>query len=208
MRHINYEKQDDWYADTDWQSPIALSKVDNVIQKLSKSQISLTFPTEQAFAFEEWEIGRQYFADGKLLYKDKTYNLVRFHFHDGSEHCIDSEFFSAEVHFVFRCEEDTLVFAIFLEATSKFQKHDISDVICKNTKILNLGIFLPKNFDYFEYVGTLTTPPLMRDIQTVVLSTPVVISNQDKQAIHQLFPNNHRQTQSLNKRPVYFYSTE
>jgi carbonic anhydrase len=44
-------------------------------------------------------------ANGSFLRSGKVYKLKQFHFHTPSEHHLNSEYFPAEVHFVFQSQE-------------------------------------------------------------------------------------------------------
>ena len=67
---------------------------------------------------------------------------------------------------------------------------------------LDLTALLPADQRYYQFLGSLTTPPCTEGVLWMVLKTPTTISRDQLKLFAQLFPNNARPVQALNGRPV------
>ncbi|EKX44650.1 hypothetical protein GUITHDRAFT_109427 [Guillardia theta CCMP2712] len=70
------------------------------------------------------------------------------------------------------------------------------------TKLESANEFVPNFKNYFQYTGSLTTPPCTEGVTWVVLKNPVDITAADLSAIQNLEGKNSRPTQPLNGRVV------
>jgi carbonic anhydrase len=61
---------------------------------------------------------------------------------------------------------------------------------------------LPKDQRYFQFIGSLTTPPCTEGVLWMVLKQPTQLSREQIRMFQQLFPNNARPVQPVNGRPV------
>ena len=61
---------------------------------------------------------------------------------------------------------------------------------------------LPPKRGYYEFEGSLTTPPCSEGVRWFVLKQPVTLSQQQLDAFRKLYPRNARPTQPLNGRTV------
>jgi carbonic anhydrase len=67
----------------------------------------------------------------------------------------------------------------------------------------NMTSILPNNRAYYNYSGSLTTPPCSEHVTWVVLKTPITISEMQLIELQKLMPkNNYRNQQPLNGRVV------
>ncbi|XP_022656087.1 carbonic anhydrase 1-like isoform X2 [Varroa destructor] len=145
------------------------------------------------------------------------YRLVQFHSHwgetccDGSEHTVDGETFSGELHLVHynidlyddpgkaaSSESGLAVVGIFLkEGSSHPEFEKLCEVLscvkhkgCKCEDIASpfqISSFLPKDTDnYWTYEGSLTTPPCYESVSWVVLKQPIEISKDQLDAFRSL----------------------
>jgi len=204
MQYIDYNKQNEWKTVTTWQSPVALSSETAIVVEEPKLDLKINLAGQQNVERVDWEIGPQFLATGTLNFKGQDYALVRFHFHDGSEHLLNGLRLPAELHFVFQNGADLLVLGVLIQKDAA--KDDlVAPLFSGITGEVDLKQFLPVGRSYFEYIGTLTTPPLKQAIQTVILQEPIALSKADLVAIHNAFPDNHRQIQPLNGRTVHLH---
>ncbi|MBK7002799.1 MAG: carbonic anhydrase family protein [Rhodoferax sp.] len=68
--------------------------------------------------------------------------------------------------------------------------------------MLNLNELLPTDQRYYQFMGSLTTPPCSENVLWLVLKQPVSISRAQIRLFTQLYPNNARPVQPLNGRTV------
>jgi carbonic anhydrase len=69
-------------------------------------------------------------------------------------------------------------------------------------ELLDPSGLLPQDQRYYQFLGSLTTPPCTEGVLWMVLKTPSAISREQIKLFSQLFPNNARPVQPLNNRPV------
>lgn len=68
--------------------------------------------------------------------------------------------------------------------------------------MIDLNLALPKDRGYFNYMGSLTTPPCTEGVTWFVLKTPVEISTAQLAIFARLYPNNARPVQPVNDRLI------
>ena len=151
-------------------------------------------------------------GDNAITVRGSTYRLVQFHFHHPSEERINFKTFSMVAHLVHRNAEGQLaVVAVLIEpgqASSFLQKVwtymplDNGDKVRMPTNLVDINEFLPKDQRYFQFMGSLTTPPCTEGVLWMVLKTPVTASREQVRMFSQLFPNNARPVQPVNARVV------
>ncbi|VDL79967.1 unnamed protein product [Nippostrongylus brasiliensis] len=140
----------------------------------------------------------------KASHLPAVFRLLQVHAHwgasdeCGTEHSIDHERYSCEVHFVFwntmyKLEETSkhsdgmAVVAVFLkEGKYNSDYANIADVIGEAVKNdspvpipsnFDVSALLPTDSDYFYYEGSLTTPPYNECVIWTVMAEPVEISS-------------------------------
>ncbi len=143
---------------------------------------------------------------------DKRYDLLQFHFHSPSEHTIGGKIFDLGAHFVHKAEDGQLavIGIVFKDggannALSKvwLNMPDKAGTTIKSQDIMvNAADFLPRDFTYFNYNGSLTTPPCTEGVNWMVMATPNTVSAQQVKAYTGLFPHSARPVQPLNGRVV------
>ena len=67
---------------------------------------------------------------------------------------------------------------------------------------VDLTGLLPKDQRYYQFMGSLTTPPCTEDVLWMVLKQPVTLSPAQMRLFAQQFPNNARPVQPINGRVV------
>ncbi len=147
-----------------------------------------------------------------LNHKGKRFDLKQIHFHESSEHTIDGIRYPMVIHMVHVSQDkEFAVLAImvkegessapfkFLESYLPLQKGQTKTVDAS----FDLSQNLPKNKGYFNYVGSLTTPPCTEGVNWFVFKNPITISLKQVKVLQKLMPlNNYRNEQPLNGRQV------
>lgn len=121
-----------------------------------------------------------------------TYELQQFHFHwgdnseKGSEHTINGEYSSGELHFVFKktsgistTGDAYAVLGVFLiESIWEPMPNSLGELYinmpvgnndANSVHGVRLTDFLPSSLDYYHYEGSLTTPPCSEVVQWFVI---------------------------------------
>lgn len=205
MQILDYQTQENWQSTSAWQSPIALDLASLTPKPLTQQNLTLTFGKAKPIKATPSPSGMQFEATASLNFKQQTYQLQRFHFHDGSEHLLANQRLAGEIHFVFSNAQETLVLAVLCQVDTNFDDDLFAKIYQENLSNEQLAQLIPQNRAYVTYLGTLTTPPLTPDIRWIVLTTPLKISLNSKKVIQQAFANNHRQVQPLNGRKISYY---
>ena len=192
-----------------------------------RSPPSTTGPTEENIAdigFDYAESGLNIFNNGHTVEVEydegssvglggETYEVVQFHFHAGSEHTVDGEQHPMELHIVHRTPDERLaVVGIFLEVGGEnvalapvFDNlpTEVSDEAAPvEGETVDLAAALPETQTYFQYDGSLTTPPCTEGVAWQVLDTPVEISQEQLDAFTAVVEGNFRPTQPLGDREL------
>jgi carbonic anhydrase len=68
---------------------------------------------------------------------------------------------------------------------------------------INLSSVLPADLRYYNYIGSLTTPPCSMGLQWVILKSPLRLSQKQIQRFKDVYDHNYRPVQPLNNRLVY-----
>lgn len=142
-----------------------------------------------------------------------TYEARQFHFHAGSEHTIDGEQFALEMHVVHRSADDGLaVVAVMIEVGAENEAlapvfdHIPTEVSDEPETIdgetIDLAAVLPDVRTYYQYQGSLTTPPCSEGVAWHVLTTPVEISQEQLDAVTRVVVGNVRPVQPLGDRTI------
>jgi carbonic anhydrase len=148
---------------------------------------------------------------GTLALEGETYDLKQLHFHAPSEHTVDGVHAPLEVHFVHKTVEGTIAVVSALVAAgdpaSGYEaivralptddaEHEVGAPIA-------LRSLLPGEMSAYRYFGSLTTPPCTEGVSWLVLTTPVMMSQAQIDAIVASLPApNNRPTQELDGRVV------
>ena len=147
-----------------------------------------------------------------IAVRSGTFELLQFHFHHPSEEQVNGQRYAMVAHLVHKNAEGQLaVVAVLLtpgeanpavDTVWKYMPVDTGDRVKLPTGVLNLPELLPKDQRYYQFMGSLTTPPCTEGVLWMVLKTPVTLSPAQIRLFGQLFPNNARPVQSVNGRPV------
>lgn len=158
-----------------------------------------------------------YGSGSTLSVNDKTYELKQFHFHTSSEHTVNGVSYPMEVHLVHRDNTTGLlaVVGVFFEL-SNTDNPLLSNFM--NNLPLNEGDVYNSNFcynalgfldyedeieEYYNYSGSLTTPPCSPIVSWFVVKNRIKISRAQLQKFELLMQKNNRPIQLLGGRNVF-----
>ena len=147
-----------------------------------------------------------------LTVRGSTYRLVQFHFHHPAEEKVNYKGFSMVAHLVHRNEDNQLaVLAVLLdpgEPNALIQRvwtHmplDVNDRVQIPSGSMDLNALLPQDRRYYQFMGSLTTPPCTEGVLWMVMKAPMTVGADQLRLFARLFPHNARPTQPLNGRVV------
>lgn len=193
------------------QSPIAIDDNDTLKGPAEAIQFSYT-PSKGTVLNNGHTIQVNVYGENSLTVRGSTYQLLQFHFHHPSEERINGQGYPMVGHFVHRNELGQLaVLAVLLEAgepntlIQKVWTHmplDVNDSVRLPPDLIHVGEILPKDQRYYQYIGSLTTPPCTEGVLWLILKQPVSISREQLRLFGQLYANNARPVQPLHGRPV------
>jgi carbonic anhydrase len=126
--------------------------------------------------------------DGSTLKLDgKIYKLKQFHFHVPSENNINGDVFPLEAHFVHQSDDGSLavVAVMFKEGKENvtlkkiwnhFDKLKEEGQVKCNLSSKDILALIPKDSQYYKFMGSLTTPPCSENVRWQVYKTPLSVS--------------------------------
>jgi carbonic anhydrase len=153
-------------------------------------------------------------GDNSITVRGSTYRLLQFHFHSPSEEQINARRFPMVAHLVHKNAEGQLaVVAVLLDTGGNsnnllidkvwtYMPLDNGDRVRMPTNLLNLHELLPSDPRYYQFMGSLTTPPCTEGVLWLVFKQPVTISQNQYRLFTQLYANNARPVQAINGRAV------
>jgi len=153
-----------------------------------------------------------YGSGSSIMIGNKKYDLLQFHFHNPSEHKLNGVSYPMEVHFVHRGADGKLaVVGVFMkEGKGNEFIHTLWDNLPKEegkenavTALkINAKDLLPSNATYYNYPGSLTTPPCSEIVNWFVLKTPIEVSGAQLDKFASIFKRSARPVQPLHGRVV------
>jgi len=151
-------------------------------------------------------------GDNAVTVRDSTFRLVHFHFHTPSEIRINDRSAAMVVYLVHKNDKGQLaVVAVMLDPGAAntlintvwtYMPLDTGDRVRLPVGAIDLNELLPKDQRYYQFMGSLTTPPCTEGVLWLVLKQVTPISPEQLKLFTQLFPSNARPVQALNGRPV------
>ncbi len=147
-----------------------------------------------------------------LTVSGKRYELVSIDFHKPSEEKIDGKGHDMSAHLVHKGDNGKLaIVAVFLDQGNEnevirtlWKNLPVTkgkEVVVDGTQINALGL-LPKNKDYYQYEGSLSTPPCTENVTWLVLKTPTTLSGESIARFGRIYSNNVRPIQARNDRDI------
>lgn len=153
-----------------------------------------------------------YAAANTVLYREKTYKLKQFHFHSMSEHTINGEHSPMEMHLVHAADDGALlVVGLMIKegtANNMIQLVWNSIPLTENKEeqrlaTINVKDVLPAIQGYYNYIGSLTTPPCAMGLNWFVMKEPLYLSAAQISAFRNMYDHNYRPVQPLNNRTIH-----
>jgi carbonic anhydrase len=151
-------------------------------------------------------------GDNSITVRGARYKLVQFHFHSPSEEQVNGKRTAMVAHLVHKNDDGQLaVVAVLLEPgvanplidkVWTYMPLEVNDRVRMPRELLNLNELLPTDQRYFQFMGSLTTPPCSEGVLWTVLKQPMQISKVQYRLFTQLYPNNARPVQAVNGRSV------
>lgn len=151
-------------------------------------------------------------GDNSIMVRGSNYKLLQFHFHHPSEERINHKVYSMVAHLVHRNIEGQLaVVAVLLDPGAAnglinkvwtYMPLDSGDTVRMPAGLLDLNELLPKDQRYYQFLGSLTTPPCTEGVLWLVLKQPTTVSPEQLKLFSQLYPHNARPVQPLHGRPI------
>jgi carbonic anhydrase len=149
-------------------------------------------------------------AGNTLTVGKEKYDLLQFHFHHPSEHLIGGKHFPMEVHFVHRNAAGALAVVGVLMTAGKSNasfKQIAAAMPAKAGEPVKMSAvdpnaLLPARRSYYNYAGSLTTPPCSEVVNWLLLREPIQVAKADIDAFAKIFPMNARPPQKDNRRYI------
>jgi carbonic anhydrase len=140
----------------------------------------------------------------------EKHELFEFHFHTPSEEQIDGKPYPLALHLVHKDKFENLTYLVVLFKEGKENpalKPIFSSLPAKvgaKTKLpaLDLAAMLPAERSFYEFIGSLSTPPCNENVLWRVFKTPAEVSPSQLAAFKKLYKMNARPVQPLNGRVV------
>jgi carbonic anhydrase len=141
------------------------------------------------------------------------YELKQFHFHTPSENHIKGISFPMEAHFVHASKDGNLaVIAVVFEEGDKnpslekiIESFPLEDNREKKLDIsqADINMVMPKNREYYRFMGSLTTPPCSEQVKWFVFKNPQTATKAQLDAMHkEIGKENNRPIQPTNGRDI------
>lgn len=160
----------------------------------------------------------QYDSGSYITYDSVDYHFKQFHFHTPSEHMVDGSTYEMEMHIVHTfqgVDADTpnyLVIGVFFKEgdennfVSSFLDaipNEEGSVFSSDKKYINAAEMIPEKLQaFFNYRGSLTTPPYTESVNWIVLKEPRTASAKQMGKIRSIEGKNARKVQFLYDRII------
>jgi carbonic anhydrase len=142
----------------------------------------------------------------------ERYDLLQFHFHTPSEERIKGRSYPLVAHLVHKNAEGKLavVAVLFRKGAGNPLIQTVWDALPQEKGQqqepagvnIDLASLLPQAQGYYNFPGSLTTPPCSEEVNWFVLKQPVELSDAQLKRFTQLYKHNARPVQPLNGRTV------
>ncbi|XP_010490921.1 PREDICTED: alpha carbonic anhydrase 3-like [Camelina sativa] len=155
---------------------------------------------------------------GKIVINKTDYKLIQSHWHAPSEHLLNGERFAMELHMVHKSAEGHLavIGVLFREGEPNAFISRIMDKITKIADVqdgeISIGKIDPREFGwdltkFYEYSGSLTTPPCTEDVMWTIITKVGTVSREQIDLLTDArrggYEKNARPAQPLHARLVY-----
>lgn len=148
-----------------------------------------------------------------VIFKGEQYRLVQLHIHTPSENQLRGRSFPLEIHFVHQgAGGHLLVIGVLAEsgnanATLQQIVQHLPSVEGQEQVVAHADInplsLIPEQRDYYDFMGSLTTPPCSEGVQWILMAKPILVSSSQifllKKAMNGV---NARNVQPLSRRKI------
>ena len=229
-----------WYCGGTRQSPININTnnvyTNNSLMELNLTNFDRSFSGDFINSGHTARFSPDFDMDSTALLENHfgTYKLEQLHFHwgatsmEGSEHRLDGETYSGEIHFVARKTTGSFfdddyytVLAVLLDSTDSSLDDSLTWLELYNNIPNNFGNinlvsgldvteFFPSSMSYYHYEGSFTTPPCYETVQWFVLKNTVSVPSDFLDALRasvddehgNILTKNYRGSQDQNGRSI------
>ncbi|WP_127848405.1 carbonic anhydrase family protein [Lacticaseibacillus hulanensis] len=198
----------DYAHQNDWPQVVgqAQSPVDLEMANAQPERWTGLHPALRGTAARATRYNLQVTGGGLTEIGGRTASFDHLHFHCGGEHATNGKRGVMEAHFVHHFSDGQVVVVAVpliigapspvLGAILVMPEEPIDTPIALNGLI-------PNGADWYHYLGSLTTPPVIEGVAWYVSARPQTISVEQLASYQARFPeDNHRELQPLNDRPV------
>lgn len=151
-------------------------------------------------------------GDNTLYVRGSAYKLIQFHFHHPAEERVNYKGFSMVAHLVHKNPEGQLaVVAVLIDPGAENalidqvwtrMPLDVKDRVGLPAGLIDMNQILPADQRYYQFIGSLTTPPCTEGVLWLVMKQPMTVSREQLKLFTYLYPMNARPVQALNGRLV------
>lgn len=188
------------------------SPIDIVDAKDAKASLTISYGESPVKIINNGHtIQLNYVGKGFIVSNGNTYKLVQMHWHSDSEHSIGGKKFPLEVHLLHKSDDGKLAIIgiLFKEgAENTFLKKVWTELPATESPEIevkanyNPNELFPKQRAYFQYSGSLTTPPCLEGVEWYVIKEPMTASKEQIAQFKAIFSNNARPVQPINAREL------
>lgn len=149
-------------------------------------------------------------SENSIKLNKDTYILDHLHFHYPSEHQVNGKSYPMEIHFVHKNQNNELaVIGVFVKEGEKNKQ--ITDLLSTVSEVdgegdqtvrLDLNKWIPNDKTYYQYIGSLTTPPCTEGVIWNIFANSIEMSQEQISTFIELFPQNNRPIQPLHDRII------
>jgi carbonic anhydrase len=193
------------------QSPINIEEGSTLVGPAEPVQFNYT-PSNASVVNNGHTIQVDVQGENSITVRGSNFKLLQFHFHSPAEEQINFKRAAMVAHLVHKNDQGQLaVVAVLLEPGAPnpliekvwtYMPLDAGDRVRMPRELLNLNELLPADQRYYQFMGSLTTPPCSEGVLWLVLKKPTQISRNQYRLFTQLYPNNARPVQPVNGRSV------
>ena len=191
----------------DINNPIRTGELKNLIFRYKASSVDIVN--------DGHSISGSFNPGNYLEYQGASFSLVSFSLHLPSEHTVDGIPFDMELQLVHQGDNGkSLNLGIFIEEGNRPNKY-LAPVWKRMPKkaqqsggevTLDLMKLLPKNRKYNAYQGSQTTPPCREGVEWLLLVQAIKVSSKQIDEFIEIYRNNSRPIQGINKRSEFVSS--
>ncbi|WP_088893047.1 carbonic anhydrase [Leptolyngbya ohadii] len=167
-------------------------------------------PTSLHITHNTRTIQVNYAPGSHIVFQGETFHLKQFHFHHPSEHFVLGKPYDLELHLVHQSAAGKLaVVGVFAQiGASHAALKPIWDAMPPEPQTvevktsINAAHLLPTDRQFYEYRGSLSTPPCSEDVLWFVMAQPIEVSAEQVNQFAALFPHNARPIQPKGDRII------